>query len=299
MKYKIKKLKDKINIEFSFDRTSKFNYVLDKLSKRFIKIEYNKSWEGPGGIVSIYNKYEYDIFIKIMEEVSELNIKQIANNVEDKMNKMYPESKWIETNLVIQESNYNNELNEIIKDRIPYKLGENIENIIEFNLAKIIDSDYINILKGEELILLSVLDGSFMFASDLMRSLLTPVRLGFMKLSSYGNKLTSTDNVELIMGATIDVYNKHVLVLEDICDTGNTWGFISNYLENKNVKTYRLCALMTKSLFNPIFCDKQLEPYYGFVCDENDFLVGYGMDYKGVGRGLRDIYCINKSVFKE
>lgn len=297
MRFNIEKLIDRVEIELYFDSTGESNTFLNKLSGKGITVKYNKPWMGPGGMISIRDKRDYDILIREAYKNSELNLGQIEDNLILKLNELYP-TQPIKNEPKKHYINNHRELNDKIRSggRL-LKSSEDIEYIVNRVLASRIDREYKEILQGEELVLVSILKGSFMFASDLMRTLTTPVRLGFLGVSSYEDKMIAAHNVKLTSEISINVSNKHVLVLEDIFDTGVTWSYISDYLIARNVKSYRLCALTSKAKYIP-FNKEELNPYFGFYCDEDDFLVGYGMDYKGIGRGLKDIHLIKKEPWE-
>ena len=142
-----------------------------------------------------------------------------------------------------------------------------------------------NTYKGAELVLVAVLNGSFMFASDLIKHLDGKVQISFVKLSSYsGTK--STGNVEELIGLNEDLQGKHVLIVEDIVDTGLTIDKLMFLLKEKNPKSLEVCTL----LFKPeAFKGKIAPKFVGFEI-ENKFVVGYGLDYDELGRNLKNIY---------
>lgn len=150
-------------------------------------------------------------------------------------------------------------------------------------VAKQISKD----LAGKDVIFLGILNGSFMFASDLMKNISIPCKISFVKFSSYvGQK--STGNVKELIGLNEDIKGKSVVIIEDIVDTGNTMADLLEYLKKYEPAEVRISTLMYK----PEICRKDLNiDYYGFSIP-NDFIIGYGLDFDGLGRNYKDIYTI-------
>lgn len=148
-------------------------------------------------------------------------------------------------------------------------------------LAAEINHDY----KDKSPILLPVLNGSFMFASDLMKELKIPCRVSFVKISSYSGT-ASTGQLKTLIGHEESLFNQDVLILEDIVDTGLTLQKIIEELRGLGAKSVEAISLLRKGPAR----EKKIDvKYVGFDL-ENDFVVGYGMDYDGLGRNLKDIY---------
>lgn len=148
-------------------------------------------------------------------------------------------------------------------------------------LADTINQDY----EGKELQVVAVLNGSFMFAADLVRKFKMPCKVSFVKTASY-EKDTSTGEVRQLVGLNESLAGKHVLVIEDIIETGSTMRFILDYLKQMGAADIRIASLIVKlQSFNAMFH----VDYPGFELQEN-FVVGYGLDYDGYGRNLEDIY---------
>ena len=137
-------------------------------------------------------------------------------------------------------------------------------------------------------LLLGILKGSVIFLSDIIRKLDIPLEIDFVRLSSYGAGITSSGNVQLILDTTIPVAGRHVLIIEDIVDTGLTISFLFNYLKSKNPASLKLCALLDKTSRRkvPVHID-----YLGFTVPDI-FIVGYGIDYNEQFRHLPDICYI-------
>jgi hypoxanthine phosphoribosyltransferase len=142
-------------------------------------------------------------------------------------------------------------------------------------------------LAGKDVVFLSILNGSFMFAADLLRGIDFQCKISFVKFSSYeGQK--STGNVRELIGLNEDIKGKTVVIVEDIVDTGKTMVDLLAYLQKYEPAEVRIATLM----FKPESCCKELTvDYFGFAIP-NDFIIGYGLDFDGLGRNLKDIYTI-------
>ena len=140
-----------------------------------------------------------------------------------------------------------------------------------------------DIYKEEEVYLVCVLKGSVMFMVDLAKHLKMPVRMEFIRLSSYGSGFTSTGRVSAVDIALPDLNNKNVLIIEDIIDTGHTAQFLMSFINhNFKPKTLNFCSLLDKK------CKREVEIDANYYCFEVDdkFLVGYGLDYDGYYRNI-------------
>lgn len=144
-------------------------------------------------------------------------------------------------------------------------------------------------LEGKNPIFLVVLNGAFMFAADLMKRVEIPAQMSFIKLSSY-NGTNSTGSVNEIIGLNEDVKGRTVVIVEDIVDSGLTMSKMVEILKNKGVSELKIATLFFKpdALKYPLNLDYVVMPI------PNDFIVGYGLDYDGYGRNLRDIYTLIK-----
>ena len=134
---------------------------------------------------------------------------------------------------------------------------------------------------------LAVLNGSFMFAADLMRMITVPCEISFVKLASYEGT-ASTGNVQDLIGLNVPLQGRVVIVLEDIIETGNTLGHLVRTLKGRQAADVRICYLLLK----PERLKVPLKVDYVVKEIPNDFIVGYGLDYDQQGRNLRDIYTI-------
>jgi hypoxanthine phosphoribosyltransferase len=138
-----------------------------------------------------------------------------------------------------------------------------------------------------EPVLLPVLNGSFMFAADLVRRLTMNFELAFIKAQSY-DALLSTGEITERIGLEIDIEGRHILLIEDIVDTGNTMAWMVKKLKEKNPASVEICTL----LFKPdAFLHRYQIKHVGIEIPDK-FVVGYGLDYDGHGRQYKDIYQV-------
>lgn len=142
-------------------------------------------------------------------------------------------------------------------------------------------------MAGKNPLLLAVLNGSFIFAADLIRYLTISCEISFVKLASYQGT-TSTGKVKEIIGINENLENRDVIIVEDIVDTGNTMKRMLETLGTRNPRSLHICTLLVKlgKLQVPLnieYCAMEIP---------NDFIVGYGLDYDQQGRNLRDIYTV-------
>ena len=162
----------------------------------------------------------------------------------------------------------------------PYLTAKEIDAAIT-KLADQINRDY----EGKRPLFISILNGSFIFAADLFKKLKIEAEICFIKLASYkGTK--STGHVITAICLDIDLIHRHLIVLEDIVDTGKTLDKFLPQLNNQQPASLRICALLHKpsATVFPIPID-----YLGFTIP-NKFVVGYGLDYDGLGRNIPEIY---------
>ena len=136
-------------------------------------------------------------------------------------------------------------------------------------------------------IFIAVLNGSFVFAADLMREINFPAEITFIRVASYEGT-SSTGKVKEVMGLKEDITGRHVVIVEDIVDTGTTMKQMISQLEAKNPASIHVCTLLLK----PGKLKVPLNIEYAAMEIPNDFIVGYGLDYDQLGRGLRDIYTL-------
>ena len=134
-------------------------------------------------------------------------------------------------------------------------------------------------------VLIGVLHGAFVFLADLARALQLPVEIGFVGLSSYGSGTVSSGRMEVFHEPRVDVAGRHVVLVEDIVDSGHSAAFLSDYMRQRHPASLRICCLLDKPDRRevPVHID-----YRGFTIP-NRFIVGYGMDSNGQFRHLPDI----------
>ncbi len=142
-------------------------------------------------------------------------------------------------------------------------------------------------LKGKDVIFLGILNGSFMFASDLYKLINLPSQISFLKVASYQGTSTS-GNVKRLIGINEDLLGKTVVVLEDIVDSGVTMENITKQLVGYEPAEIKIATL----LYKPEAIQTKLKLDYVGMEIPNDFIIGYGLDYNGFGRNLADIYKI-------
>lgn len=169
-----------------------------------------------------------------------------------------------------------------VKDKnfVSYLSEEEIKLKIK-NLASSINQDY----KETKPLFIAILNGSFMFASDLFKEIKLECEISFMKLSSY-SEMTSTGNVRELIGLNENVFNRDVIIIEDIVDTGHTMKNVLEQFKDRGVKSVEVVSLLIKpeALVNDV-----VVKYIGFEIP-NKFVVGYGLDYDGFGRNTKAIY---------
>ena len=155
---------------------------------------------------------------------------------------------------------------------------EKLNNRIK-EMAKQIENEY----KNEEIVLVCILKGAVYFTVELSKNIKdSSIILDFMKVSSYGEGIQTTGNVELKVDLSTNIENKNVIIVEDIIDSGYTLNYLYDYLKSKNPKTLKICVLLDKKERR----EKDIRvDYTGFEI-ENKFVVGYGLDYADKYRNL-------------
>ena len=152
-------------------------------------------------------------------------------------------------------------------------------------IAERINKDF----KNEKPIFLSVLNGSFLFTADLLKKIKIECEVSFTKISSYSGT-QSTGQINTLIGINENLKNRTVIILEDIVDSGNTLEKIISELKNHHTKKIIVATLF----FKPDAYKKNIKLDFIGIEMPNDFLVGYGLDYDGLGRNLSDIYTLKK-----
>lgn len=138
-----------------------------------------------------------------------------------------------------------------------------------------------------EPLFLAVLNGAFMFAADLMKEVKLPSEIQFIKLASYEGT-TSTGSITEMIGLSVSVEGRDVVIVEDIIDSGLTMKHLIETLQQKNPRSISICSLLVK----PGNLKVDLDVKYRCFDIPNDFILGYGLDYDGFGRNTRDIYTV-------
>jgi hypoxanthine phosphoribosyltransferase len=154
-------------------------------------------------------------------------------------------------------------------------------------LATVLNKEY----EGKRPLFIAILNGSFMFAADLFKYLTIDAEVSFIKLASYRG-MKSTGNVVTAIGLEDDLFDRDVVILEDIVDTGKTLHEFLPKLQHQQPKSLKIVALLHKSSATkyPLTVD-----YVGFDIPDK-FVVGYGLDYDGLGRNLAEIYQLTVSA---
>ena len=142
-------------------------------------------------------------------------------------------------------------------------------------------------LQNKNVIFLGILNGAFMYASDLIRRIKFDCEVSFLKLATYDGSY-STGSLKRLIGVDEDLANKTVVVLEDVIDTGFTIDNILKQLKGYDPEQIKVATLFFKS---GRYSKKNIPDYIGIEIPDN-FIVGYGLDYKGYGRNLKDIYAM-------
>lgn len=153
-------------------------------------------------------------------------------------------------------------------------------------VAQRINEDYENVTTP---LFVGVLNGSFMFMSDLIKKIEFNNELSFVKLSSYEG-ISSSGEVRSLIGLTSNIEGRHVIVVEDIVDTGESIEHMVRELESMHPASVEICTLF----FKPGSYRKQIPIKYRAMEIGNEFIVGYGLDYNQQGRSLKDIYVVTE-----
>ena len=144
-------------------------------------------------------------------------------------------------------------------------------------------------LKNENPLFISILNGSFMFAADLMKRITFPCEISFVKIASY-HGTTSSDEMLELRGLKENLKGRTVVIIEDIVDSGKTMSKVLEMLQNRGAGKILISTLLLK----PDALRYNIKPDYVAMTIPNDFIVGYGLDYNGYGRNLPDIYTVTE-----
>ena len=156
-------------------------------------------------------------------------------------------------------------------------------------VAAQITEDY----KGESVLFVCILKGSVHFYSDLTREIDLPLTMDFMAISSYGAGTTSSGEVKMLKDLDKTINGKHVIIVEDIIDSGNTLSYLKRLLSSRQPKSIKIWTLLDKPSRRKV----ELSPDYCCFTIPDEFVVGYGLDYDEIYRNEKDIYVLDPSVY--
>ena len=159
------------------------------------------------------------------------------------------------------------------------------------NLGQRITEDY----KGKELMLVGILKGAVVFFADLVREIDLPLKMEFMAVSSYGATTKTTGVVKLVKDLTVDITGMHVLIVEDIVDSGMTLSYLSKYLETRGAASIKIATLLDKPERRRV--DLKAD-YFCFTIPDK-FVVGYGLDYDEKYRNLPYVAVLKREVYEK
>lgn len=157
-------------------------------------------------------------------------------------------------------------------------------------LGRQITEDY----RGKELVAAVIMKGSLMFAADLLRHIDIPLRIDFMQASSYGASTVSSGKLEIKRDLEEDIAGKHLLIIEDIVDSGNTLYNLKKHLKNSAAESVRICSLLSK----PERRETEVEVEYIGKVIPDEFVVGYGLDFNQRYRNLPYIGILKREVYE-
>ena len=160
---------------------------------------------------------------------------------------------------------------------------QDIREIVK-SLGERISKDYVD----KNPLVISVLRGAFVFTADLMRAITVPCAVDFMAVSSYGDGVKSSGVVRIVKDLDTKIEGRHVIIAEDILDSGLTLSYLISMLEARHPASVQVCTLF----FKPEKLKEDLTLDYVAFSIPNDFIVGYGLGYDQQGRQLRDVYSI-------
>lgn len=147
--------------------------------------------------------------------------------------------------------------------------------------------------KGEELVLVGVLKGGFVFLADLMREIDIPVDMDLIAVSSYGASTKSSGVVRIIKDIDMNIIDKHVLIVEDLVDTGLTLSYLKELFKTRGPKSVKICTAFDKPSRRKV----DIEVEYSGIEVPDKFIVGYGLDYAGKYRNLPDVCTLKREIY--
>ncbi|KUK74139.1 MAG: Hypoxanthine-guanine phosphoribosyltransferase [Clostridiales bacterium 38_11] len=177
-------------------------------------------------------------------------------------------------------------------DKITKEIMIDEETIISKvkELGKQITNDYLD----KEVLLVCVLNGASMFMSDLMKEIKLPLEIDFMAVSSYGLSTKSSGVVKIIKDLDKTVEDKHIIIVEDIIDSGLTLSYLLENLKSRGPKSVEICTLLSKPSGGKTHVDTK---YVGFDI-KDEFVVGYGLDYAEKYRNIPYIFILKEEIYK-
>ena len=167
---------------------------------------------------------------------------------------------------------------------------EDLQNKI-CELAKRLDGDY----EGKNPLFICILKGGIFFMSDLLKALSIPCEMEFMAVSSYGKETKSSGEVKMIKDVNIPINNRHVVVVEDIIDSGNTLSYLKRLLLQRKPASIKICTLLDKPERRKV---DLLADYVCFTIPD-EFVVGYGLDYNEKYRTYNEVYVLKREVYEK
>ncbi|WP_395051142.1 hypoxanthine phosphoribosyltransferase [Flavobacterium sp.] len=170
------------------------------------------------------------------------------------------------------------------KQFVPFISAEEIDFAIA-KIAALVEDDFAD----ETPLFIGVLNGAFMVVSDFMKHYKSPCEVSFIKMASYEGT-TSTNDVKQLIGLDQDLTGRTVVVIEDIVDTGNTLVALKELFKKQNVKHFKIATLF----FKPEAFKHEVKIDYVGIRIPNKFIVGYGLDYDGLGRNLSEVYQLKE-----
>ena len=165
---------------------------------------------------------------------------------------------------------------------VPFISKEEIQQRV-YALGELISADY----EGKKPLILGILNGSFIFAADLFRALTIDAEISFIKLASYKGTST-TGHVVTAIGLEEDLHGRHIIIVEDIIDTGKTLSSFLPEIHHRQPASVKIATFLTK----PSALQYDVKADYSCFEIENKFVVGYGLDYDGLGRNIPDLYIL-------
>ncbi|MBE6885718.1 MAG: hypoxanthine phosphoribosyltransferase, partial [Ruminococcaceae bacterium] len=146
---------------------------------------------------------------------------------------------------------------------------------------------------GKDLLLVSVLKGSVVFMADLMRAVNLPIEIDFMAVSSYGSGVKTSGVVKILKDLDVDVAGRHILLVEDILDSGMTLQYIMEMLSQRGAADIKICTLLDKPERRKVNIQAD---YFGFVIPDK-FVVGYGLDYDETYRNIPYVGVLKPEIY--